>query len=82
MGNLIKKLIMKFTAIIEKSDDGWFVGQIEEIPAAISQGKTIAELKENLLADLKLLLEVNRENTEREYTGKDVQPTGSLQFFI
>lgn len=36
---------MKFTAIIEKSDDGWYVGQIEEIPAAISQGKTIEELK-------------------------------------
>ena len=63
---------MKFTAIIEKSDDGWFVGQIEEMPAAISQGKTIAELKENLLDALKLLLEVNRENTEKEYRGRSV----------
>ena len=63
---------MKFTAIIEKSDDGWFVGQVEEMPAAISQGKTIAELKENLLDALKLLLEVNRENTEKEYRGRSV----------
>ncbi len=63
---------MKFTAIIEKSDDGWFVGQVEEMPAAISQGKTIAELKENLLDALKLLLEVNRENTEKEYSGRSV----------
>lgn len=63
---------MKFTAIIEKSDDGWFVGQVEEMPAAISQGKTIAELKENLLDALKLLLEVNRENTEKEYIGRRV----------
>jgi predicted RNase H-like HicB family nuclease len=32
---------MKFTALIEKSDDGWLVGQIEEISAAMSQGKTM-----------------------------------------
>ena len=48
------------------------MGQVEEMPAAISQGKTIAELKENLLDALKLLLEVNRENTEKEYSGRSV----------
>ena len=63
---------MKFTAVIEKSEDGWFVGQVEEMPAAISQGRTIDELKENLIDALKLLLEVNRENTEKEYSGKKV----------
>lgn len=63
---------MKFTAIIEKSNDGWFVGQIEEMPVAISQGKTIDELKQNLLDALRLLLEVNREITEKEYRGKTV----------
>ena len=41
--------MIKFTAIIEKSNDGWYVGQVEEMPAAISQGKTIEELKHNLL---------------------------------
>jgi predicted RNase H-like HicB family nuclease len=63
---------MKFTAIIEKSEDGWYVGQVEEMPAAISQGKTIAELKENLLDALRLLMEVNRESVESEYKGKSV----------
>ena len=63
---------MKLTAIIEKSDDGWYVGQIEEFPAAISQGKTINELKMNLADAFKLLLETNKENTEREYVDKDV----------
>lgn len=63
---------MKLTAIIEKSNDGWYVGQIEEIPAAISQGKTIEEVKSNLLDALTLLLEVNRETTEKEYLGKTV----------
>ncbi len=50
---------MKFTAIIEKSIDGWYVGQLEELPAVLSQGKTIEELKENLLDALQLLLETN-----------------------
>ena len=37
-----------FTAIIEKSNDGWYVGQLEELPEVISQGKTVQELKQNL----------------------------------
>jgi len=46
----------RFAAIIEKSSDGWYVGQIQEVPEAISQGKTINELKENLLDALNLIL--------------------------
>ena len=50
---------MKLTAIIEKSKDGWYVGQVEEMPGAISQGKTIEEVKDNLSDAVKLLLETN-----------------------
>lgn len=57
---------MHLTAIIEKSEDGWYVGQIEELPAAISQGKTVEELKVNLL-EAQLILEANREETEKDY---------------
>jgi predicted RNase H-like HicB family nuclease len=53
---------VKFTAIIEKTEEGWFVGQVKEKPAAISQGKTIIELKENLRYTLKLLMEINSKN--------------------
>jgi predicted RNase H-like HicB family nuclease len=48
---------MKLTAIVEKGENGWYVGQIEEIPAVISQGHTIEELKYNLLDALLLVLE-------------------------
>jgi predicted RNase H-like HicB family nuclease len=61
---------MKFTAIIETGENGWFVGQIEEIPAAMSQGETMDELRINLLDALKLVLDTNKELTEKEYTGK------------
>ncbi len=63
---------MKFTAIIEKDTEGWYVGQIEELPAAISQGKSIEEVKRNLLDAFHLLIEVNREATEKAYQGKEV----------
>ena len=59
---------MKLTAIIEKSDDGWYVGLIEEFPAALSQGKTIAELKHNLLDALQLLIETNQIEIQKNYT--------------
>jgi predicted RNase H-like HicB family nuclease len=63
---------MKLTAVIEKGENGWFVGQIEEFPAAISQGLTIEEVKENLLDALRLLLDTNKELTEKEYSGKSI----------
>ncbi|MEI8201905.1 MAG: type II toxin-antitoxin system HicB family antitoxin [Bacteroidota bacterium] len=48
----------ELTILIQKDAElGMYVGQIEEFPAAISQGKTIEELKENLTDALKLLLE-------------------------
>jgi len=65
-------MLMKLTAIIERSADGWYVGQIEEFPAALSQAKTIEEVKSSLLDALKLLLETNKETTRSNYKGKEV----------
>ena len=59
-----------FTAIIEKSDDGWYVGQLEELPEVISQGKTIQELKQNLQDALELIIANQRETTLGLYEGK------------
>ena len=61
---------MKLTAIIETGENGWLVGQIEEIPAVISQGKTVEDLKANLVDALQLYLEVQKELTDQEYKGK------------
>jgi predicted RNase H-like HicB family nuclease len=63
---------MQLTAIIEEGEDGWLVGQIEEIPAIISQGKTIDELKTNLSDALQLFLDTQKELTAQEYLGKPV----------
>lgn len=56
------------TILIQKdTESGMYVGQIEEFPAAISQGKTIDELKTNLIEALKLLLEVQKEQLYKGY---------------
>ena len=52
---------MKLTAVFEPAKEGGYSCFIEEIPAAISQGDTLAEAKANLLDALKLVLECQRE---------------------
>jgi predicted RNase H-like HicB family nuclease len=58
------------TAIIEKSDDGWYVGQLEEMPEVLSQGKTVKELLSNLKDALNLILEDRKEDALKSYAGK------------
>ena len=63
---------MKLTALIEKSEDGWFVGQLEEFPEVLSQGKTLSEVKSNLLDALSVLVDANRESVAFNNKGKTV----------
>jgi len=56
-------LNIEFTSIIENGENGWLIGQIMEIPAVISQGKTIDELKANLLDALNLILDPTNLNS-------------------
>lgn len=61
---------MTITAIIEQGEDGWLVGQLKEFPAVIDQGKTVEELKKNLLSGLQFYLEVQADLTTQEYAGR------------
>jgi len=38
-------------------DDEWFVGRLREIPGVFSQGKTLAELEENIREAYRLVME-------------------------
>jgi predicted RNase H-like HicB family nuclease len=60
----------QFTAIIEAGENGWFVGQVEEVPEAISQGKTVEELLENLTDAVKLVLQAKRESVVKQFKGR------------
>jgi predicted RNase H-like HicB family nuclease len=67
---LYKGIFVKLTAVFEQGESGWLVGQIEELPAVISQGKTIDELKGNLRNVLYLYLLAQKEKNDKEYSGK------------
>lgn len=66
------KTTISFTAIIEKSEDGWYVGQVQEVPEALSQGKTIDELMENLSDALHLVFEAKKKSVVKEYSGRKI----------
>lgn len=58
-----------FTALITKTDDDWYYGQVEEMPEAMSQGKDVDELIENLADALETILEVKRKESEQQFKG-------------
>ncbi len=58
------------TAIYEHTEDGWWVVSVPEIPGAVSQGRTREEAREMIKDAVRLLLEVRREDAEREMAGK------------
>ncbi len=46
-------------------DDNWFVGKLKEIPGVFSQGKTIEELKENIIDAYRMMLAESGAKAER-----------------
>ena len=60
----------KFTAIYEHTEDGWWVASVPEIPGAHSQGRSIEEAREMIKDAVRLLMEVRREDAERETANK------------
>jgi len=61
----------KFTAVFEP-DGEWWIGYLEELPGANTQGRTLAEARENLKDAVRLLIAANRELTRRELQGKTI----------
>lgn len=62
----------KYTAIFEQGDDGWIVATCPEVPGAITQGRTMGEAREMLRDAIHEMLEVMREDAEKELEGRDV----------
>ena len=64
---------MKFTltAVFQKVPEG-YIGYVEELPGANTQGDTLEEARENLKEAITLVLEANRELAEETLVGADV----------
>lgn len=64
---------MKLTAVFEPAKEGGYTCFVEEIPAAISQGETIEEAKANLADALRLVLQCQRELSEKSLSPNAVR---------
>jgi predicted RNase H-like HicB family nuclease len=62
---------MELTAVFKKVPEG-YIGWVEELPGANTQGKTLEEARENLQEAIRLVFEANRELTERDLQGEEV----------
>ncbi len=59
------------TAVYVKVKEG-YIGFVEELPGANTQGGTLDETRENLQEAIELVLEANRSLAEESLVGKEV----------
>jgi len=61
----------EFTAVFQKVTEG-YIGFVEELPGANTQGATLEEARANLEEAVRLILEANRQLAEEEIGGTEV----------
>jgi len=61
-----------YTAIFKKQSNGTYFAQCEQIPAAMTQGSTIDEAKENLKDAIQLVLEDERDNFRNSHQEENI----------
>lgn len=57
---MLTGMSLKLTAVFKKVPEG-YIGFVEELPGANTQGATLEEARENLKEAIALVLEANRE---------------------
>lgn len=59
--------ILDFDIVIDKDEkSGWYMGQCYHLPEAMSQGKTIDELYDNIEEAIELVIESNRKKVDAD----------------
>jgi predicted RNase H-like HicB family nuclease len=61
---------IQLTAVYEKGPCG-YIGYVEELPGANTQGATLQETKANLLEAIELVLVAHKQMAEEEIPGKE-----------
>ncbi|MCX6576958.1 MAG: type II toxin-antitoxin system HicB family antitoxin [Candidatus Aminicenantes bacterium] len=57
----------KFNVIIEKDEDGYYVGLVPDLPGCHSQAKSLDELQKRLKEAIRLYLEVEKDIPENRH---------------
>lgn len=59
----------EFFVIIERDEDGMYVGEVPQLQACYSQGRTLDELMTNIREVIELCLEEKEEESRSEFIG-------------
>jgi predicted RNase H-like HicB family nuclease len=59
----------EFYVLIERDEDGYYVGEVPQLNACYSQGETIDELMSNIKEVIELCLEAEGETELPEFVG-------------
>ena len=66
---------MEYTIRIKENKDGWLSGQCEQLPQAISQGKDLDDLMENMKDAIETVLAYQQEEYRKSHeSGNIVEP--------
>ena len=62
---------MEYSVIIHKDEaSGWYTGKCVQVPGAVSQGRSLDELIENMKDAISLMLECYRDEAKEAYVGQ------------
>lgn len=59
----------EFYVVIERDEDGYYVGEVPQFKACYSQGETIDELMANMKEVIELCIEEAEEESNSEFVG-------------
>jgi len=59
----------EFYVVIERGEDGIYVGEVPQLKACYSQGETIDELMQNIREVIEMCLEELEDETTTEFIG-------------
>ena len=65
----MEKKVHNFTVLIEKDEDGVYVGSVPALRGCHTQGKTIDELLKNIKEAIELCLEVDKDVPREKFVG-------------
>ncbi|GAX35777.1 MULTISPECIES: type II toxin-antitoxin system HicB family antitoxin [Nodularia] len=59
----------EFYVVIERDEDGIYIGEVPQLKACYSQGETIDELMQNIREVIEMCLEELQEDSTTEFIG-------------
>ncbi len=65
----MEKKVYNFTVVIEKDEDGYYVGSAPALKGCHTQGKTVDELLKNIKEAIELCLEAEKDIPKEHFVG-------------